>query len=90
MRNIDTDVIHPARASFITLFDSEGDALDVYPEATVRDEIFRRLEILDREFPNSAPHTAWEYDRGEWHQLKERIHSDHGALRPGNSVKKKP
>jgi len=89
MSEIDTDVFHPTRSMFLAIFDSEGDIQDVYPSTTVRDEVFRRCEVLDSQFPSCAPHTLWEHDRGDWHQLKERIHSDHSALRASTPMRNK-
>jgi len=89
MSEICTDVIHPSRSRFLAIFDSEGDIQDVYSSNTVRDEVFRRCEVLDREFPSCAPHTLWEHDGGDWHKLKERIHSDPSALRASTPIRTK-
>jgi len=89
MSEIYTDVLHPSRTTFLAIFDSEGDIQDVYSTNTVRDVVFRRCEVLDAQFPDCAPHTLWEHDRGEWHKLKERIHSDHGALRLATPIRVK-
>jgi len=52
MSEIHRDVLHPSRSRFLAIFDSEGDIQDVYSSNTVRDEVFRRCEVLDREFPS--------------------------------------
>jgi hypothetical protein len=89
MSEIYTDVLHPSRSTFLAIFDSEGDIQDVYPSNTVRDEVFRRCQVLDSQFPDCAPHTVWEYDAGEWHKLKERIHTDPGMLRLATPIRTK-
>ncbi len=89
MSEIYTGVLHPARTRFLAIFDSEGDIQDVYSSNTVRDDIFRRCELMDRDFPSCAPHTLWEHDEGEWHRLKERIHSDPSALRSSIPIRTK-
>lgn len=89
MSEIYTDVLHPSRSRFLAIFDSEGDIQDVYTSNTVLDEVFRRCEVLDRDFPSCAPHTLWQHDAGEWHRLKERIHSDPSTLRFATPIRKK-
>ena len=89
MNEIYTEVLHPSRSQFLAIYDSEGDIQEVYPSNSVRDVVFRRCEVMDAQFPGCAPHTAWQYDLGEWHRLKERIHSDHDALRLSASDRRK-
>lgn len=86
MSEIDKGVFHPSRSRFLAIFDSEGDIQEVFSHNSVRDEVFRRCEVLDTQFPSCSPHTLWEYDGGDWHRMKERIHSDHGALRGTTSI----
>jgi len=89
MSEICTNVLHPTRSVFLAIFDSEGDIQEVFSHNSVRDEVFRRCEVLDSQFPSCAPHTLWEHDRGDWHQLKERIHSDHSTLRASTPMRTK-
>jgi len=86
MSEIYTEVLHPSRSRFLAIFDSECDIQEVYPSNSVRDVVFRRCEVLDREFPSCAPHTLWEHDEGDWHRMKERIHSDPSALRTSTPI----
>lgn len=92
MSEIHTDVFHPTRAVFIAIFDSEGDIQEVYPDRTVLDDVFRECERLDKCGSDYAPHTAWEYHEGDWHQLKERIGMEILRFRTPRSIKiaKKP
>lgn len=83
-------MFHPLSSSFLAIFDSEGDIQDVYSVNSVRDEVFRRCEILDSQFPECSPHTAWEYRGGDWCLLKEQIHSNQSVLRLSTPIKRKP
>jgi hypothetical protein len=89
MSEIDKCVFHPSRSRFLAIFDSEGDIQEVFSHNSVRDEVFRRCEVLDTQFPSCSPHTLWEHDRGDWHRMKERIHSDHSALRISTPMRTK-
>jgi len=80
-------MFHPSRTSFIAIFDKDGDIQSTFPEKSVFDDIFRECERLDRCGIDYAPHTAWEYREGDWHQLKEKIGMEILRFRSPKSVK---
>jgi hypothetical protein len=61
--------ISPPNAGFIVVVDFEGDPVDTYSHNSVLDEVMRRCEILDRNFPGGAPHSAWRWENGEFSRV---------------------
>jgi hypothetical protein len=55
------DMTHPC-SGFIVVVDNEGDPIDTYSRNSVIDEVMMRCQVLDREFPSDAPHTAWRWN----------------------------
>lgn len=71
-------MIHPTppKKHFILVVDGDGDIVEHYPENSVIDVIFRRMELLDKEFPSDSPHSAWRWGTGGFTQVFDRIGKD--------------
>ena len=74
----------PPNSGFILITDNQGDIVENYPENSVIDVIFRRMELLDKEFPGGSPHSAWRWNSetksnwGGFFQVFDRIGEDRG------------
>lgn len=66
----------PPNSGFILITDNQGDIVENYPENSVIDEIFRRMELLDKEFPSDSPHSAWRWVTGGFTRVFDRIGED--------------
>lgn len=66
----------PPNSGFILVVDGDGDIVENYPENSVIDVIFRRMELLDKEFPSDSPHSAWRWVTGGFTRVFDRIGED--------------
>ena len=66
----------PPKKHFILITDNQGDIVENYPENSVIDVIFRRMELLDKEFPGDSPHSAWRWVTGGFTRVFDRIGED--------------
>lgn len=66
----------PPNYGFILITDNQGDIVDNYPEESGYDYIFRRIQILDKEFPSDSPHSAWQWGTGGFTRVFESIGKD--------------
>jgi hypothetical protein len=58
----------PPKSGFILICDCEGDPTDIYSNAC--DELLaRQINKLNKQFPNHAPHSAWQQCVGGFTQL---------------------
>ena len=53
--------VMPPNTDFIIVVDRDGDPVDTYSRNSVIDEVMRRCQVLDRNFPGGAPHSAWRW-----------------------------
>jgi len=51
----------PPNLGFILITDNQGDIVDHYPENSVIDEIYRRIQVLDSQNPGDSPHSPWRW-----------------------------
>ncbi len=51
--------ISPPNSGFILVVDCDGDPVDTYSRNSVIDEVMSRCQVLDKDFPGDAPHSAW-------------------------------
>ena len=51
----------PPNSGFILVIDRDGDIVDHYSENSVIDEVMRRCQVLDKQFPDGSPHSAWRW-----------------------------
>ena len=72
----------PPNSGFILVIDNDGAIVDNFPENSVIDEVMRRCQVLDREYPGYAPHSAWRWHSetksnwGGFFQVSDRIGKD--------------
>ena len=66
----------PPNSGFILITDNQGDIVEHYPENSVIDVIFRRVELLDKEFPSDSPHSAWRRSAGGFTRVFESVGKD--------------
>ena len=69
---------HPTspNSGFIVITDFYGDIVEHYPENSVIDVVLRRCEVLDKEFQDDIPHSAWRYERGGFSRILDKVHKD--------------
>lgn len=58
---------------FILVCDCEGDPQEIFSKNCNLDEVFYFIDMLDRNDPDYAPHSAWEYNSGGFSRVFEQI-----------------
>jgi len=76
---------NPPNSGFILITDNQGDIVDHYPENSVIDEIYRRIQVLDSQNPGDSPHSPWRWNSGGFTRVLEVIGKDPPPTNSGSS-----
>ena len=63
----------PPNSDFILICDKDGDPQEILSGKSTIDYVFDVVQIMDKNHPDDAPHSAWQRNGSGFSIIKERL-----------------